>query len=221
MSNIIHKRWQTHDAKRKELENACMEECEISIFTVHPSAHTMNFLGFGQSAEIDIILDGTDTRQLADIKTEDGKRERHLLYYDGESVSGKVNIRLKKSGKLEHQGIKIEFIGQIELYYDRGNHYDFTSLVKELARPGELVQNTTYNFDFSNVEKPFESYTGANVRLRYLLRVTVVRRLSDIVKEKDILVHTLSSYPEMNNSIKMEVGIEDCLHIEFEYNKSK
>ena len=27
--------------------------------------------------------------------------------------------------------------------------------------------------------------------------------------------------PEINNSIKMEVGIEDCLHIEFEYKKSK
>ena len=27
--------------------------------------------------------------------------------------------------------------------------------------------------------------------------------------------------PETNNAIKMEVGIEDCLHIEFEYNKSK
>ena len=25
----------------------------------------------------------------------------------------------------------------------------------------------------------------------------------------------------MNNPIKMEVGIEDCLHIEFEYNKTK
>merc|ERR1712028_321483 len=25
----------------------------------------------------------------------------------------------------------------------------------------------------------------------------------------------------MGNSIKMEVGIEDCLHIEFEYNKTK
>ncbi len=56
---------------------------------------------------------------------------------------------------------------------------------------------------------------------RYFLRVTVVRRLSDIVKEKELIVHTLSSYPEMNSSIKMEVGIEDCLHIEFEYNKSK
>lgn len=51
--------------------------------------------------------------------------------------------------------------------------------------------------------------------------MTVVRRLTDLVKEVDLAVHTLSSYPEMNSSIKMEVGIEDSLHIEFEYNKSK
>lgn len=115
----------------------------------------------------------------------------------------------------------MEFIGQIELYYDRGNHHEFTSLVKELARPGELTHNTVYPFEFANVEKPFESYTGSNVRLRYFLRVTIVRRLSDFVKELELVVHTLSSYPDMNNPIKMEVGIEDCLHIEFEYNKSK
>ena len=34
---------------------------------------------------------------------------------------------------------------------------------------------------------------------RYFLRVVVARRLSDIVKEMDIAVHTLSSYPDMNN----------------------
>lgn len=56
---------------------------------------------------------------------------------------------------------------------------------------------------------------------RYFLRSTVIRRLNDISKELDIVVHTLSTYPELNSSIKMEVGIEDCLHIEFEYNKSK
>jgi len=49
----------------------------------------------------------------------------------------------------------------------------------------------------------------------------MVRRMSDLIKEQEVLVHALSHYPEMNNSIKMEVGIEDCLHIEFEYNKSK
>lgn len=182
----------------------------------------MSFFGFGQSADIDICLDGQESRKKVEVKTEDGKKELMLLYYDGETVSGKVNVSLKKAGsKLEHQGIKIEFIGQIELFYDRGNHHEFTSLVKELARPGEMIAHTSYTFEFSCVEKPFEVYTGCNVRLRYFLKVTIVRRLADIVKEVDIAVHTLSSYPEMNNSIKMEVGIEDCLHIEFEYNKSK
>ncbi|KAF2348907.1 Glycosyl transferase family 1 [Trinorchestia longiramus] len=133
-----------------------------------------------------------------------------------------VNLSLKKPGsRLEHQGVKIEFVGQIELYYDRGNQHEFTSLVKELARPGELIHNTSYDFEFNQVEKPYESYTGTNVRLRYFLRVTIVRRISDIVRDMDLIVHTLSSYPDSNNSIKMEVGIEDCLHIEFEYNKSK
>lgn len=71
------------------------------------------------------------------------------------------------------------------------------------------------------MEKPYESYTGNNVKLRYFIRVVISRRMSDIIREQDILVHTLSSYPDVNNSIKMEVGIEECLHIEFEYNKSK
>merc|ERR1712029_1326282 len=74
---------------------------------------------------------------------------------------------------------------------------------------------------FNQVEKPYETYTGANVRLRYFLRVSVARRIGEIVKERDLWVHSYRMPPDSNNSIKMEVGIEDCLHIEFEYNKSK
>jgi vacuolar protein sorting-associated protein 26 len=182
----------------------------------------MSFFGFGPSIDIDVVLDGQESRKTAEIKTEEGKIETHYLYLDGESIGGKVWIKFKKPGtKVEHQGIKIEFIGQIELYYDRGTHHMFTSLVRELARPGELSESTCYDFEFVQVEKPYESYTGTNVKLRYFLRVTLVKRLSDLVKEQDIIVHSLSHYPDTNNSIKMEVGIEDCLHIEFEYSKSK
>lgn len=182
----------------------------------------MSFFGFGPSADIEILLDGNETRKTAELKLEDGRKERFPLYYDGESVSGKVNVVMKKANtKLEHQGLKIEFIGQIDLFFDRGNRHEFVSMVRELARPGILTQNASYNFEFVNVEKPYESYTGANVKLRYYLRVTMVKRLSDLVKEQDICVHTLAQYPDLNSSIKMEVGIEDCLHIEFEYNKSK
>ena len=78
-----------------------------------------------------------------------------------------MNITLKKAGgKLEHFGIKVEFVGQIELQCDRSSQHEFLSLVKELARPGELQQSVSYPFDFSKVEKPYESYSGSNVRLR-------------------------------------------------------
>lgn len=97
-------------------------------------------------------------------------------------------MTLKKPGvKLEHQGIKVEFVGEIELYQDRGNHHEFTSLVKDLARAGDLIQNSSYSFEFVNVEKPYESYTGSNVRLRfvsaffsllYLQTVTVISTLT-------------------------------------------
>lgn len=138
-------------------------------------------------------------------------------------MSGKVNVSLKeKVKKIEHTGIRVEFVGQIELFYDRGNHYEFTSLVKEISPPGELTENKTFPFEFLNVEKQYESYNGINVRLRYFLRFTITRSFqSNIVKELDIWVHNYQKPPEINNSIKMEVGIEDCLHIEFEYNKSK
>lgn len=56
---------------------------------------------------------------------------------------------------------------------------------------------------------------------RYFLRFIINKRLTDIIKEREIIVHSLSQYPDVNTSIKMEVGIEDCLHIEFEYNRSK
>ncbi len=153
---------------------------------------------------------------------EEGKKVKQLVYYDGEDIGGTVQIKLKKPGtKIEHQGIRLEFIGQIELYYDRSNHHVFTSLSKLLNYPGEITENMTIDFNFADVDKHYESYTGANVKLRYFLRLTIIKRFSNIVKEEDVFVHALSAYPESNSSIKMEVGIEDCLHIEFEYNKSK
>ena len=51
--------------------------------------------------------------------------------------------------------------------------------------------------------------------------MTIVKWLSDIVKELPLAVRTVSPYSNTHCSIKMEVGIEDALHIEFEYNKSR
>lgn len=48
----------------------------------------------------------------------------------------------------------------------RGNHYEFLSLAQELASPGEMRTAQTFDFNFKNVEKQYESYAGINVKLR-------------------------------------------------------
>lgn len=70
--------------------------------------------------------------------------------------------------KKSHQKylLTISFIS--ELFSDKSNTHEFVDLVKELALPGELTQNRSYDFEFMQVEKPYESYVGANVRLRYI-----------------------------------------------------
>ncbi|KAI9102470.1 vacuolar protein sorting-associated protein 26-domain-containing protein [Phlyctochytrium arcticum] len=180
-----------------------------------------SLFGLGSSADIEVVLEGEDKRKLVEVKVDKERKSKYPLYFDGETVSGKVQIRVRDGKKEQHQGIKVEWVGHIELFYDRGNHYEFSSLSQELAAPGELRSSITYDFEFKNVEKLYESYFGINVKLRYFVRVTIARRLSDIIKEKDVWVYSYRPFKEVNNPIKMEVGIEDCLHIEFEYNKSK
>lgn len=107
------------------------------------------------------------------------------------------------------------------MFFDRGTHHEFLTLNQELAAPGDLQHPQTYPFNFKNVEKQYESYNGINCKLRYFIRCTVSRRMADVIREKDIWVYSYRIPPETNSSIKMDVGIEDCLHIEFEYSKSK
>ncbi|KAL5480093.1 hypothetical protein EMCRGX_G023715 [Ephydatia muelleri] len=200
----------------------------------------MSFLKLGASADVQIELSDVDKRKKVLVTKDIGikdlfpaglgeepdsvgdgvKDDRLPLYFDGENVSGKVHVALK-SKKLEHHGIRIEFVGQIEVYPDHSASRDFISLVRQLQPPGDLTKSTTFDFDFFQVEKPYESYSGKNVRLRYFLRVVILRRLADISVEREIAVRTLSHFPDASSSLRMEVGIEDCLHIEFEYNKPK
>lgn len=68
---------------------------------------------FSTPVDIDIVLEDGDERQMVDMKTEKGRREKAPLYKDGESVKGAVTIRPKDGKRLEHTGIKVQFIGTI------------------------------------------------------------------------------------------------------------
>jgi len=181
----------------------------------------LSFFGLGPTAAVTFAFDDSEKRKTVEIRGDKGA-QRLLVYEGDEPVKGTVSATVKAGQKIEHQGIKLEFIGEIELIYDRGNHHDFTSVVSELAPAGELSGDAKWTFNFNTADKSNESYNGLNVRLRYYLKFTIVRGFaSNITNEQEIWVMNYGEPPEMNQSIKMEVGIEDCLHIEFEYGRSK
>ena len=57
------------------------------------------------------------------------------------------------------------------------------------------------------------------MRLRYFINVVINRNYNRITKEEEFIVQNVGEEPTENNPIKMEVGIEECLHIEFEFTK--
>ncbi|KAF8823057.1 putative vacuolar protein sorting-associated protein 26 [Cardiosporidium cionae] len=180
------------------------------------------FIGmFGNICSIDLVLDGDSTRKTA-LLFKDHRGERLPIYSDNEDVSCSAVITVRPGKKLEHTGVKVELVGQIELSGDRISTYDFFTIAKDLETAGIMTDSKKYSWKFNSVDKQYETYTGIAVRLRYFVRLIIQRNfLSNITKECDFIVQNLSLAPAVNNTIKMEVGIEDFLHIEFEYNKSK
>jgi vacuolar protein sorting-associated protein 26 len=176
---------------------------------------------FGSSCTSDISFDAEPNRKTAPLG-KDKKGERGYIYTDGEDVSGSAVVSVRPGKKLEHQGIKVELIGQVDMVNDKSKSYDFFSITKDLEPPGALYESKQYKWKFGAVDKQNETYSGINVRLRYFVRLTVSKNYGmNVVKEVDFVVQNLYPQPEINNTIKMEVGIEDCLHIEFEYDKQK
>jgi len=145
-------------------------------------------------------------------------------YEASQDIGGKVLLMLPSGKKVDHLGIKIQFIGRIDMghgIHEGRPHYDFISLTKELSPPGSIFQAMTeIPFLFKHVEKEHESYMGRNVNVHYFIKVMLERKfLPPITQETDVWVQLYGQSPAQNEAIKMEVGIEDCLHIEFEYER--
>lgn len=180
---------------------------------------------FGASATVNIEFDDATDRKKVGVPKQGGKSsavDMVPVFDSREKVSGRVVVSTSKGKRVEHLGCKLELLGRIEFYYESGSRFDFVSCTRDIEPPGAMTGDKIFPFDFSNVEKLYESYNGINVKLRYFLKFTMTRSMAaNIVKEQDFFVQIIQPEPEVNTPIRLEVGIEDCLHIEFEYTKSK
>ena len=186
----------------------------------------MNF--FKSNPQVLIYLSGSEPpRPRRNVRQHGADPIEMQLFAGGDLVSGSVEISAPPGKKVEYKGIKLEFLGQVELP-DRGGNHCFLASARVLeAAQGIMTSSKTYPFEFNN-EKIHDSYAGLNVRLRYFLRVVIERPYAmPYIKELDIAVeNSQQSLVELQNDkpskpIKLEVGIEECLHIEFEYDRGR
>ncbi|CAD8182131.1 unnamed protein product [Paramecium pentaurelia] len=145
------------------------------------------------------------------------------VYSGDDDISGVVDLRMNKNKKIDHLGIRIELIGRIEILNDQKQSSDFMSMGRELEAQGILMEDKSYKFQFNKFEKQYESYYGKEVKLRYYLRVIMNRNYGQVKKEVEFAVQIMEQEQEdqPQSSLKLEVGIEDCLHLDFEYFKSR
>ena len=185
----------------------------------------MNFFSFFFSKpSVDILIDEQINRRKLYLRDEDYNRVILPAFYDKEHVTGAVQVNLT-SKSFDHNGIKIMLLGLIQRTTDKKNESQFITLTKELCPAGKLVnQNNKFPFAFNNVEKQYESYRGIEFNVRYILRVIISCSLRNLTWEREFGVarpETKEILTTLNDPIKMDVGIEDWLHLSFELDRTK
>lgn len=228
-------------------------------------------------------------------------KESLPVYEDGESLGGIVTLRVRDSKKVDHLGIKVSVIGSIDMLKSHGSGNSSSKKVTsstsssssngsvdvrknsvdqflcqsyDLCPAGELQHSQSFPFLFRDLSKRYESYKGKNVDVAYYVKVTVMRKFTDISKIKRFWVYLYNSITTAPNTlsanetqanlndtgdknaadsandntqrkstqggaadgnqvlpvsysnnepkpVRLDIGIENCLHIEFEYAKSQ
>jgi len=145
------------------------------------------------------------------------------VYRNKDSVGGFVDVILPEDvAQLSYHSISCYLIGQV-LCPQLGK--DVIAMSRHIAlapEPGVLHESTRWDFKFPNVLMERESFYGTVVEFRYFIRVEVVRGGflgTTLSIEEDIYVRN-STPPHEPSELKLEVGVEDALQLQFTYDSS-
>ena len=191
---------------------------------------------YTKSASIEIILEDTFHPDTI-LTTLSGTKKEFQTFYSTDPIKGSIQITLNNnSNKVHHSGIKIELIGEIDIHINNeesnninNNQFNrFLYLSKNLSSQGYLNNKiNNFDFEFKAMEKPYDSYVGKKFSIKYFLLVTIDMGFSLIKKEKEICVFNCDKnlkkinelFTNDNNKIKVEIGVENLLHVCFELDR--
>lgn len=85
-------------------------------------------LGLGSTCNVQLTFDGNHPK--TKIRGYRGAIDEVPVFHDKETVHGTVTVSPIPGKRFEHQGIRVQLVGDVELITERGNRQDFLSLGK-------------------------------------------------------------------------------------------
>lgn len=118
---------------------------------------------------------------------------------------------------MEHRGIKVELIGQLDVPLELGGSKPFLHLQESLSGPSKLQPNHILRlpFDFTIPKTALESFEGHLLRIRYRLMAKLLRSgISSIIMNDAFTVSQVIWVERQNHDIGQQVtssGPPECL----------
>lgn len=178
------------------------------------------FDNFNSSISIYINLNDQNKRLYHCIKSFNNEVKKFPIYNDSESVKGTIILDPKENKNFKHEGVRVELVGRIETRANIFNSSTFLFLSKELSGPEEFDCLKSFDFEFKNVEKQYESYCSDNIKLNYSINV-ILKKRNEIRKNKEFWVYLYNLKFKIEKTLKpkLEVGLENILHLKIDIDK--
>ena len=145
-------------------------------------------------------------------------------FYPSDNIKGNFIIELNQNKYLEHQGIKVNLIGIIENIKNPSYSTKFYDEYLTICSSDKINNEITkFDFNFPPKKKPYETYLGVSVKVRYYICVNILSSPKNLCNQIEIaILNPLSRdlfLKEDNFPLKIEIGVEKLIHVIFEVNQ--
>jgi len=157
----------------------------------------------------------------SDDDADKSQREFIPVYSNGTDVVGSVDIFIPDGNpSLDYDEISVYLVGHVFSSQVDHDEVFLSHKIPIKSEPGTLDMSTSYEFKFSNPVMELDSYYGSLFQCRYFIRALVLRagKLfgSNIKRDQDFFVMNIQKLVNVQ-PVTMQVGVDECLHIKFEY----
>lgn len=197
----------------------------------------MNYLKslYESSPSVSIKLEPNNCKCFKYI-SKDNKIISYPTYYDNDKISGLIELKLNSNKSTIIDSIKILLIGIIQNKNISEKIYEEILPILEANSSQTLINEiTNFNFCFKQSFKPYESYFGECIQIKYYLKVIVNTKKEDFSTEtienhleicclKPISKNICEDYflnKNNNKEININIGIENVIHVKINLLKSK